>query len=205
MQDAVNSPTPTQNLRQAQSVYPRRAQIAYKSTLKMVYRDIDCLRSVSTALPLVRRNDPDTPTFHIMKLPAIQSQSVLTRVLVEWGVQGLGLAGQGMWWTSYVILAKRGTLNASTSVLPAWDEFGTFPFPNHGVAAMVAPRADGIWIADISRGASGTPEQRNIAVAIEADVSGAPAHLDVFACLVATGTRFGAYQVMGHARLEYTA
>ena len=157
-------------------------------------------------LPLSARTNQNTnsPSFHIVKLPPPDGNvDRLRQVVAEFSIQPLGTSGrQAIWWTSYVVLARRGTLTAGSGVTTDWSEFGTFASPQMGVTANVTPRTNGIIIADTSKGVL-NGNQTNGTVLRVVDLSATPSNVDIFAVLVASGMHDGAYQVSGQARLEF--
>ncbi|KAI9777254.1 MAG: hypothetical protein M1839_008984 [Geoglossum umbratile] len=159
--------------------------------------NIDQLRSESIALP-----QTNVPSFHVLKLPAVSADvTALRRVFVEWAIQPLSTThGSAIWWTAYVLLARRGVLTRGTGVYSEWSEFANLS--SQSAISIVNPRRDGVHIAEIAKGVLNGP-QTNHAFVQNVNMHGTTTNLEVFACLVASGMHDGGYQVHGQARLEY--
>lgn len=146
----------------------------------------------------------NSPSFHIIKLPAPDGTvDRLQRVVAEFCIQPLGtVERQAIWWTSYVVIAQRGTLTRGSGVYVEWAEFGSFATPQMGVTANVTPRTSDIVIADTSKGVLNGPNTNGTVLRV-VELNETPSNVDVFAVLVATGMHDGAYQVLGQARVEF--
>lgn len=156
-------------------------------------------------LPLSARTSQNTnsPSFHVIKVPAlVGSVSHLRHLSVEFCIQPLGTAGnQAIWWTSYVIISRQGTLTRGSGVYTEWDEFGRVL--SHPPTGIIAPRTSGIQIADISKGVL-NGNQTNGTVLRIVDLKDVEQNVEIFALLVATGMHDGRYQAHGQATLEYS-
>jgi hypothetical protein len=165
---------------------------------------IDLERRVVETLPLSARTSQNTnsPSFHIIKLPAPAGTiSHLRHLSVEFCIQPLGTAErQAIWWTSYVIFSRQGTLTQGSGVYTEWDEFGRVL--SHPPTGIIAPRTSGIQIADISKGVL-NGNQTNGTVLRIVDLKDMEKNVEIFALLVATGMHDGRYQAHGQATLEY--
>ncbi|KIL64610.1 hypothetical protein M378DRAFT_163070 [Amanita muscaria Koide BX008] len=110
---------------------------------------VEVVKSVVEILPLSPRTIQNTnfPSFHILNLPSPDGNLVrLRRIVAEYCIQPAGsVPHQAIWWTSYIVLARRGILTRATGVYTDWTEFGTG-------SSIVAPRNNGIIIADMSKG-----------------------------------------------------
>jgi hypothetical protein len=166
---------------------------------------IDRERRVVETLPLSARTSQNTnsPSFHIIKLPALAGNiSHLRHLVVEFCIQPLGKTeSQAIWWTSYVIISRQGTLTRGSGVYTEWDEFGEVL--SHPSTGIIAPRTSGIQIADISKGVL-NGNHTNGTVLRVVDLKDMEQNVEIFAVLVASGMHDGAYQVHGQATLEYT-
>ncbi|KDR71727.1 hypothetical protein GALMADRAFT_777159 [Galerina marginata CBS 339.88] len=166
--------------------------------------DIDLAKRAISTLPLSARTSSNTnsPSFHVIKVPALDgSADRLQRLVVEYCIQPLGTATrQAVWWTSYVVVARPGTLTRASGVYTEWNEFGTLS--SQAPVGIIAPRSSGISIADINKGVL-NGNQTNGTVLQVVDLSGTSSKAEIFAVLVASGMHDGAYQVHGQASLEY--
>ena len=167
---------------------------------------IDLARRVISTLPLSQRTsaaNTNSPSFHVIKLPALdRNVDRLRHLVVEYCIQPLAQVNhQAVWWTAYVVLARLGTLTRATGVYTEWSEFGTVS--SHPAIGIVSSRTSGILIADIRKGVSNGPGPSNGTVLQQVDLSSTSNNLEIFALLVATGMHDGGYQVHGQARLEY--
>lgn len=165
---------------------------------------MDRERRVVETLPLSARSihNTNSPSFHVMKLsvPA-QNISQLRHLVVEFCIQPLGTAmRQAIWWTSYVIISRHGTLTRGSGVYTEWNEFGKVL--SHPRTGIIAPRTSGIRIADISKGVL-NGNQTNGTILRVVDLENMNTNVDIFALLVASGMHDGAYQAHGQATLEY--
>ncbi|KAJ3560793.1 hypothetical protein NP233_g10603 [Leucocoprinus birnbaumii] len=164
----------------------------------------DCERRVSETLPLSPRTSRNTnsPSFHIIKLPALAGHiSHLLNLVVEFCIQPLGaVKHQAIWWTSYVIISRRGILTRGSGVYAEWNEVGKVL--SHPATGIIAPRTNGIQIADISKGVL-NGNQTNGTVLRVVDLKDIERNAEIFAVLVASGMHDGAYQAHGQATLEY--
>ena len=166
--------------------------------------EISCLRSVRAALPLSARSRDNTnsPSFHVLRLPAIPANPTrLRRIFVEWAIQPLGvLPQQAIWWTAYIFVVPPGTLDKATGVYTEWNQFATLS--SQSAVGIVNLRPENIYTTDVHKGVI-NGRQTNHAMVRVADLNETPSDFVVYSCLVASATYDGAYQVHGHARLEY--
>ncbi|KAM6493129.1 hypothetical protein JOM56_011263 [Amanita muscaria] len=145
---------------------------------------VEVVKSVVEALPLSARTSQNvnSPSFHYC-------------------IQPLGSASrQAIWWTSYIVTARTGTLTRKTGVYNDWTEFGTLS--SQPATGIIAPRESGIIIVDTSKGVF-NGNQTNGTVLQVVDMSEVSNNVDIYALLVASGMHNGAYQVSAQARLEY--
>ncbi|KIL56775.1 hypothetical protein M378DRAFT_172428 [Amanita muscaria Koide BX008] len=165
---------------------------------------VEVVKSVVEPLPLSARTNQNvnSPSFHIIKLPSPGANSDrLRRVVAEYCIQPLGSATrQAIWWTSYIVIARTGTLTRKTGVYTDWTEFGTLS--SQPATGIIAPRDSGIIIVDTNKGVL-NGNQTNGTVLQVVDMSEVSSNVDVYALLVASGMHDGAYQVSAQARLEY--
>lgn len=143
---------------------------------------------------------PQTKTtgveFHVVKLGATEKESSW-EVLAEWAI--LPLANQSgsqqcMWWTSYIIIGRAGTLGDKlTGVYESWDEFVENPSPSR---IIMTPKESGI-VYHVNRGVA----TGDVAVVDMFRPAGkVPVGSDVYACLVVCGPSGWYYQVHGQGR-----
>ena len=163
---------------------------------------IDYERRVIETLPLSARTSQTSPSFHVIKLPALAGNiNHLRHLVVEFCIQPLGtVERQAIWWTSYVIISHKGTLTRGSGVYTEWDEFGKVL--SHPPTGIIAPRTSGIHIADISKGVL-NGHQTNGTVLRVVDLRDIETNTEIFVVLVASGMHNGAYQAHGQATLEY--
>jgi len=133
----------------------------------------------------------------------------LQQLVVEYTIQstsGFNLYNSSVWWTSYVVLAVRGTLTRGTGIYTEWDEFGTLSNTQAGGVANVTLRSSGIIVLDISKGVISPHTSPHGAVLRVVDLSGIRMRddMEIFAVLVAAGRNQGGYEVQGQAMLEYS-
>jgi len=167
--------------------------------------DIDPERRAISTLPLSARtagSNTNSPSFHVIKVPPVaDSVDRLQRVVVEYCIQPLGTATrQAVWWTSYVVVTRPGTLTRLSGVYTEWNEFGTLS--SQAPVGIIAPRTSGISIAGIDKGVL-NGNQTNGTVLQIVDLRGTSSKAEIYAVLVASGMHDGAYQVHGQASLEY--
>ena len=157
-------------------------------------------------LPLSTRTterNTNSPSFHIIKLPALTGNvDRLQRLVAEFCIQPGGTASrQAIWWTAYVVIARPGALATESGVFTEWNEFGTLG--SQSAIGIIAPWTDGNFsIIDIKKGVL-NGNQTNGTVLQVVDLSGHQSNIEVFAVLVATGMHDGAYQVHGQATLDF--
>jgi len=158
---------------------------------------------VVETLPLSPRTSQNTnsPSFHVIKLPALAGNISHLRLVVEFCIQALGsVERQAIWWTSYVIISRQGTLTRGSGVYTEWDEFGKVL--SHPPTGVIAPRTSGIQIVDISKGVL-NGNQTNGTILRVVDLRDMDRNVEIFAVLVASGMHDGVYQAHGQATLEY--
>ncbi|KIL64612.1 hypothetical protein M378DRAFT_24484 [Amanita muscaria Koide BX008] len=165
---------------------------------------VEVVKSVVEALPLSARTSQNvnSPSFHVIRLPSPGgNEDRLRRIVAEYCIQPLGsVTRQAIWWTSYIVIARTGSLTRRTGVYTDWTEFGTLS--SQPATGIIDPRESGIIIADTSKGVL-NGNHTNGTVLQVVDLSGVSNNVDIYALLVASGMHDGAYQVSAQARLEY--
>jgi hypothetical protein len=178
-------------------VYPTTI---FNKVLLIIMADIFAqVRAAQATLPVVPQQNANTTVFHVIKLPSIGARS--PKVLAEWAIQPLSdnVARQATWWTSYIIVAKNGLLQANTGVFTSWPAFATQS--PAGSFMNVIPRTDGV-IFDVEKGVN-TGFLGNTAIAHKYTVPcGVSQDSDVYALLVVVGMHDGRYQVHGTSRIS---
>lgn len=141
----------------------------------------------------------NSPQFHIIKVPSPQGRVSHPHLSAEFCIQRrLGSNGI-LWWTSYVLISRRGTLTRESGVYTEWSEFCTVV--SQPACGIVAPRTDGILIVDSSKGVLDPPANGTVLRLV--DLPALEDDLEIFAVLVVSGMHDGNYQVHGQSMLEY--